>query len=92
MLDDKDIDQLYGLEPVIDVEHHHQLEDGGEGTCFVTVGCPYCGESYETQVDLTGGSFEYVEDCQICCQAIALEVEVSAEGELMNVTSRQLND
>ncbi|HEX2584337.1 MAG TPA: CPXCG motif-containing cysteine-rich protein [Steroidobacteraceae bacterium] len=92
--DEKDIDQLYGLEPVIDVENTPQLENTGEGegTCFVTVACPYCGESYETPVDLTGGSFEYIEDCQICCQPIMLKVEVSVDGELMNVASQQLNE
>lgn len=93
-LDEKAIDQIYGLEPVIDVEHQAEnlQQDGNEWTRFVTVGCPYCGESYDTRVDLTGGSFEYVEDCQICCQPISLKVEVNLEGELINVASQQLND
>jgi len=94
LLDEKTIDQIYGLEPVIDVAQPavNDAQDGSEGTRFVTVGCPYCGESYDTRVDLTGGSFEYIEDCQVCCQPILLKVEVSIEGNLMEMVSQQLNE
>jgi hypothetical protein len=87
-LDAKTIDQLYDLEPVIDTENVH---DGMEPTQFVTIACPYCGESYETRVDLTCGSFDYVEDCQICCQPIDLRVAVNDAGELIDVKALQLN-
>jgi len=91
--DEKAIDKIYGLEPVIDIEGSDEhAEDGNEGTCFVTIDCPYCGESYDTRIDLTGGSFEYIEDCQVCCQPILLKVEVNAENELINIASQQLND
>jgi hypothetical protein len=77
--DDVSIDALYGLEPVI--------EPGGSGpagpTEFVAVQCPYCGERFETQVDLSAGSFSYVEDCQVCCQPIELEGEVGDAGMLV---------
>ncbi|MES1190052.1 MAG: CPXCG motif-containing cysteine-rich protein [Steroidobacter sp.] len=56
------------------------------------IACPYCGESYQTRIDLTGGSFEYVEDCQICCQPITLKVAVNDSAELIGVTALQLND
>jgi len=88
-LDEKAIDQLYGLEPVIDVE---AAAINVEPTQFVTVSCPYCGESFETRVDLTGGSFEYIEDCQICCQAINLCIEVNDAGELMSLKTQQLSE
>ena len=29
---------------------------------LVTIDCPYCGESFATQVDLSAGSQHYVED------------------------------
>lgn len=86
----EEIDRVYGLEPVIDIDE--AASKGAEGTQYVVIGCPYCGESYETKVDLTGGSFEYVEDCQICCQPINLKVEVNDAAELANVTALQLND
>ena len=85
----EEIDRLYGLEPVIDVE---SAGAGTEGTQCVVIACPYCGESYETRIDLTGGSFEYVEDCQICCQPITLKVAVNDSAELTGVTALQLND
>lgn len=42
----------------------------------VAVECPWCGKWFETTVDLTGGSAEYVEDCQICCQPVVFRVQV----------------
>lgn len=85
----EEIDRLYGLEPVIDIEK--ATNAGMEATQYVVIACPYCGESYETSVDLTGGSFEYVEDCQICCQPIDLKVEVNEASELHSVVPRQSN-
>ena len=77
------IDRLYGLEPVFEPD-----SDGSAGLSqFVTVQCPYCGESFETAVDTSAGSFRYVEDCQVCCQPIELEGEVDEAGTLISVTA-----
>jgi hypothetical protein len=77
------IDRLYGLEPVFEPG-----DDGSAGlTQFVTVQCPYCGESFETAVDPSAGSFRYVEDCQVCCQPIELEGEIDEAGTLISVTA-----
>jgi len=82
-LDEQAITDLYGLEPVI--------EPGGAGgqnpTGFATVQCPYCGEAFETAVDLSAGSFSYVEDCQVCCQPIELTGETDADGALAGLTA-----
>jgi transcription elongation factor Elf1 len=50
------------------------------------VECPYCGESFETELDLSAGSQQYVEDCYVCCRPIEFRVEVDAEGELAGLT------
>ena len=77
------IDRLYGLEPVFEPE-----DDGSAGlTQFVTVQCPYCGESFETAVDPSAGSFRYVEDCQVCCQPIELAGEIDENGSLAGLTA-----
>jgi hypothetical protein len=77
------IDALYGLEPV--------FEPGGEPsqglTAFVTVQCPYCGESFETAVDGSAGPFRYVEDCHVCCQPIELAGEFDDDGAPLGVTA-----
>ena len=87
-LDDHVIDELYGLEPV-----YSPGESGAdnEPTKFVSVQCPYCAEVYETQVDLTAGSFTYVEDCQICCQPIELFIEVNDTGRLSSVHAQRMD-
>jgi len=80
------IDALYGLEPV--------FEPGGSNAElgeFVAVDCPYCGERYETPVDLTAGSFSYIEDCQVCCRPIELSGEVDEAGELGRLAVRRLD-
>ena len=51
----------------------------------VTIHCPYCGEGYETVVDLSAGSQKYVEDCAVCCRPIEVTLRVSDEGELLGV-------
>jgi len=81
-LDPKSIDALYGLEPVFEPG----AGDDARPTEFVTVQCPYCGEAFETAVDVSAGSFSYVEDCQVCCQAIELAGEVDACGGLVGLT------
>ena len=46
----------------------------------VNIQCPYCWETIEITVDCSVSSQEYVEDCEVCCRPIVMEVELSAEG------------
>jgi hypothetical protein len=86
--DDRVIDELYGLEPVY--EPGGSAQASGEATEFVSLLCPYCWERYETQVDLSAGSFTYVEDCQVCCQPIELSCAVE-NGELVSVKPERMD-
>ena len=45
--------------------------------------CAYCGEWNDTDVDASGGgSQQYTEDCQVCCQPNLLSVRFDrAQGE-----------
>ena len=88
-LDEAVIDELYGLEPVFEPDCPTRATQ--VGTEFVSLLCPYCWERYETQVDLTGGSFTYVEDCQVCCQPIELTCEVGTAGELVSVKPERMD-
>ena len=53
----------------------------------VVIQCPYCGESYETTVDLSAGSQQYIEDCAICCRPIEIALRVGEDGELLDVST-----
>jgi hypothetical protein len=86
-LDQDAIDALYGLEPVY--EPQQTAPAGAGGTQFVTVQCPYCGEPFDTQLDLSAGSSSYIEDCQVCCRPIELGIEVGIDGELLAVSARR---
>jgi uncharacterized protein (DUF983 family) len=77
------IDALYGLEPVFEPG----AGDSFGLSQFVTVQCPNCGEAFENAVDLSAGSFQYVEDCQVCCQPIELAGAVDENGVLSAVTA-----
>jgi hypothetical protein len=48
-----------------------------------TIGCPYCGESISILVDDTLPEQRYVEDCQVCCRPIELDVEVAPDGDVV---------
>jgi hypothetical protein len=76
---DAEIDALYGLEPVLEVES--TAMDSAAGTEFVVVDCPYCGEAIGTAVDVSAGPSTYVEDCQVCCQPIEMELRVTDGGQ-----------
>ena len=46
-----------------------------------TITCPYCGESIELTIDVSGGSQHYIEDCQVCCRPIEMSLNVLSGGE-----------
>lgn len=45
------------------------------------VGCPYCGESITILVDGSVGDQQYIEDCQVCCRPMDIQVFVTANGD-----------
>jgi hypothetical protein len=81
------IDARYGLEPVFEPGADASGDLGG----FVDVDCPYCGERYVTPIDLTGGSASCIEDCQVCCRPIELEITVADDGTLASLVVRRLD-
>jgi hypothetical protein len=83
------IDELYGLEPVY--EPDGPARASRFSTEFVAIRCPYCWERYETEVDLSAGSFSHVEDCQVCCQPIQLSCDVDDEGRLIGVKPERMD-
>jgi hypothetical protein len=86
-LNEAEVDELYGLEPVIGTES--TVMDSAAANEFVTVACPYCGEAFETCADASAGSCTYVEDCQVCCQPIEMELRVDEAGALVEVLARR---
>ena len=42
----------------------------------ISATCPYCGEPIELLVDESAGSSRYIEDCQVCCRPMQVDVEV----------------
>ena len=54
--------------------------------------CPYCGESNQLVVDLSGGSHpEFVVDCEVCCAPIMVRLEARG-GEILSVDVRRENE
>lgn len=45
-----------------------------------SIQCPYCGEIVSILIDYSIEQQTYIEDCQVCCQAIKLEVTLGEEG------------
>ncbi len=56
------------------------------------VSCPYCGETFETSIDASGGDQEYIEDCQVCCRPIVFRLHTDAAGNLLDVETRRDDD
>ncbi len=55
------------------------------------ISCPYCGESITVLVDDSLPEQSYVEDCQVCCRPIVLNVSVNSAGDV-DVTARSENE
>ena len=80
------IDAKYGLEPVFEPGARRPGGSSG-GSEFQLIHCPYCGEPFETLIDLSAGSSTYIEDCQVCCQPIEFKVEVDHAGNLVRLAT-----
>lgn len=53
-----------------------------------SIQCPYCGERIDIQVDASAGEQRYIEDCQVCCRPIGIEVWLDADEDVqVNVRS-----
>ena len=81
----REIDARYGLEPVFE-PGAEPLNSLDTACALQPVQCPYCGEGYETLLDLSGGSARYVEDCPVCCRPIELQLEIDDDGSLSSLT------
>ena len=44
------------------------------------INCPYCGESISISVDDSVKSQRYIEDCEVCCRPIQLEIFLDEDG------------
>lgn len=44
------------------------------------ISCPYCGEKIDLLIDGSVEEQKYIEDCQVCCQPIALMVRMADDG------------
>ncbi len=44
------------------------------------VECPYCGEHIDLLIDCSIMNQQYIEDCQVCCRPIDVDISMSNEG------------
>jgi hypothetical protein len=47
----------------------------------VDIQCPYCGELINVVVDDSAGAQRYIEDCQVCCRPIVIDVAFDVDGD-----------
>jgi hypothetical protein len=55
------------------------------------ISCPYCGENISILVDNSLPDQQYIEDCQVCCRPIVLDVSVDTGGDVA-VRARSENE
>jgi len=44
--------------------------------------CPYCGENISLLIDDTLKTQEYIEDCEVCCSPMIVNVEINLNDEI----------
>ena len=62
--------------------------DGDDALIEHRFDCPYCGESISMLVDLSVSDQEYIEDCEVCCNPIAVRARAS-RGALTGFEAEQ---
>ncbi len=53
--------------------------------------CPYCGEPISIVIDCSVPEQSYVEDCQVCCQPMLVDVSIDTT-ETIRINLRQENN
>ena len=56
-----------------------------------TISCPYCDEAITVLVDNSVSEQRYVEDCEVCCRPILMDVSVDLDGAVA-VVARSENE
>ncbi len=54
--------------------------------------CPYCGETFDIEIDCSAGGQQYTEDCAVCCQPILVTTDCNSDGTPLSVTATREND
>jgi len=53
--------------------------------------CPYCGESITLIADTSDADQSYIEDCEVCCRPISVNLTISTAG-VLSIEARDEND
>ena len=54
--------------------------------------CPYCAQTNELLIDLTGGSFQqFVIDCEVCCAPITVRLKILGE-DVISIDIKKENE
>ena len=59
-----------------------------QATYFIA--CPYCLEQMQITIDLSAGSQTYVEDCEVCCRPVLLDIRLDGD-EVTGVSAEREN-
>jgi len=51
--------------------------------------CPYCGETIDLSIDRSNADCKYIEDCQVCCRPMVIQVSDNTMGGALTVTVRR---
>ena len=51
--------------------------------------CPYCGETITVLIDASVPHQHYIEDCQVCCRPINLDVSLQHDGKISIAVSNE---
>jgi hypothetical protein len=56
-----------------------------------SIQCPYCSEIITLLIDCSLAEQSYIEDCNVCCQPILIEVKIE-NGTHISVTAKRENE
>jgi len=51
--------------------------------------CPYCGERIDITIDCTDIGQSYIEDCEVCCRPINMQIGLQEDGKITVAVSNE---
>jgi predicted DCC family thiol-disulfide oxidoreductase YuxK len=58
---------------------------------YSDITCPYCYSNMSTEIDVSAGSQDYYEDCEVCCAPMELFIHVDDQGEIAQIDVKRGN-
>jgi phage FluMu protein Com len=59
---------------------------------YTEIQCPHCGELQDINIELLQEQQSYIEDCQICCKPMVLNIQIDYDTQQVQIYAQRENE